>query len=503
MSALYKVDMPFGLKQMFMRKIVSSLWSVVIVYVAVSCFAACDDTDSFTTDRNALLVFSTDTICFDTVITTIGSSTRQMMVYNPHGEGLRISSVRLKKAGETPFRVNVDGSYLERESGARAYDFEVRKGDSIRVFAEVTMLPKGQDEPVELADTLIFTLESGVEQGVILTAVGQDAYIWHGKVIGRDTLLEAGRPILVYDSLSVGEGVTLSMAPGVKLYFHDGANLWVHGRVVAEGTCENPVVFRGDRTDRMFDYLPYDNTPSRWGGIRLFASSTENRFVYADIHSASYGIKCDSSSTDVMKLTMENSILHNVGGEGLGLYHCRSLVANTQISNTLGNCVSVVGGWSEFVHCTIAQFYPWDAMRGVALFLANKWLQLPYPLEHASFLNCLITGYADDELMGNLDDEDDSLDYYFGNCLLRTVPADDEARFVNIVYDLPEDQGGGQKQFLLFDTDNFLYDFRLLSSSPACNIGAEEWAGRYPADRYGIGRMEDEAPDAGCYEYIL
>lgn len=59
--------------------------------------------------------------------------------------------------------------------------------------------------------------------------------MWRGKVIEADTLLEAGRPIVVYDSLSVREGVTLSMAAGVQLYFHDGANLWVHGRIVAEG----------------------------------------------------------------------------------------------------------------------------------------------------------------------------------------------------------------------------------------------------------------------------
>ena len=77
--------------------------------------------------------------------------------------------------------MNVDGSYLEPESGARAYDFEVRTGDSIRVFAEVTMPENGQDAPVALNDTLIFALESGVEQHVILTAVGQDAYMWRGK----------------------------------------------------------------------------------------------------------------------------------------------------------------------------------------------------------------------------------------------------------------------------------------------------------------------------------
>lgn len=479
----------------------SLLWAAALC-CAVSCFVGCDDTMSFTTDRSALLSFSTDTVRFDTVISTVGSSTRQLMVYNRNADGVRIASVRLHKGSDTPFRVNVDGTYLEPESGARAYDFEVRAGDSIYVFAEVTMPQNGQDEAVQMADTLVFALESGVEQGVILTAVGQDAYIWYGKVIAADTLLEAGRPILVYDSLFVAAGATLSMGPGVQLYFHDGANLWVHGRVVAEGTLQQPVVFRGDRTDRMFDYLPYDNTPSRWGGIRLYPASVDNRFTYVDIHSASYGITCDSSATDVTKLTLENSVIHNVGGEGLGLYHCRSYVYNTQVSNTLGHCVAVVGGWTEFVHCTLAQFYPWDASRGDALYLANRWLDADYPLEHAHFRNCLVTGYADDVVMGSLEDEDNALDYCFANCVMRTVASDDTARFVNVVYEEINGDGTGQSQFRLFDTDNFLYDFRLDSLSVARDRGALEWAEALPADRYGVSRTADAAPDAGCYEYV-
>lgn len=474
----------------------------LLSYVAAACFTACDDTDSFTTDRSALLTFSADTLSFDTVISTIGSSTRQLLVYNFRGEGIRISSVRLQKGRNTPFRVNVDGSYLEPESGARAFDFEVRGGDSIRIFAEVTMPQSGGDAPVAMTDTLLFTLESGVEQRVILAAVGQDAYIWRGRVIACDTVLRAGRPVVVYDSLSVAPGVTLGMEPGVQLYFHEGASLWVHGRIVAEGTLEQPVVFRGDRTDRMFDYLPYDNTPSRWGGIRLLTGSTDNRLKYADIHSASYGIRCDSTDTETMTLTLENSVIHNVGGEGLGLYHCRSLVANTQVSNTLGNCVSVVGGRADFVHCTIAQFYPWDAMRGVALYLADKWLQQTYPLEHVWLQNCWVTGYSDDELLGNLDDGEQTLDYRFENCVLRTVPSDDAARFVNVVYDRPDDNRPWKEQFVRFDTGNFLYDFRPLPASPACFAGAREWAEDWPDDRLGVSRLGDKAPDAGCCQHI-
>ena len=59
---------------------------------------ACDDAQSFTTSRGAVLAFSTDTVRFDTVISTVGSSTRQLMVYNRNGDGLRL---RLDK-GQDP-----------------------------------------------------------------------------------------------------------------------------------------------------------------------------------------------------------------------------------------------------------------------------------------------------------------------------------------------------------------------------------------------------------------
>lgn len=55
---------------------------------------------------------------------------------------------------------------------------------------------------------------------------------------------------------------------------------------------------RGDRTDRMFDYLPYDRVSGQWQGIHLYSSSTQNSISYADIHSTMDGIVCDSAAFD-------------------------------------------------------------------------------------------------------------------------------------------------------------------------------------------------------------
>ena len=44
-------------------------------------FASCDDDETYTTSPSALLTFSEDTIRFDTVFTTIGSSTQLFKVF--------------------------------------------------------------------------------------------------------------------------------------------------------------------------------------------------------------------------------------------------------------------------------------------------------------------------------------------------------------------------------------------------------------------------------------
>lgn len=477
--------------------------TVVLAAFLVLALSACEDAERFTVNTGAVLRSSSDTVRFDTVLTTVPSSTRMLTVYNPNKNGLRIQRVWMERLKDSPYQVNVDGVALS--PAQEAYDFEVRGGDSLMVFAKVLLPEAGQDEPRPDNDRLMIQLESGVVQSVVLTATAQDAYMWRGKKVLADTTLRSGRPFVIYDSLVVASGVTLTLERGVQLYFHDKASLLVRGRLDVRGLRDSMVVFRGDRTDRLFDYLPYDNTPSRWGGIRLFAESTGNRFYGADIHSATFGIACDSSSVDEEKLRLENSVLHNIGGDGLSVLGNQVRVANTQISNTLGHCVSVVGGDVEFLHCTLAQFYPWDAMRGKALYLANQRFNVPYPLLKAHFLNCIITGYSDDVIQGSIDDEENSVDYLFDHCLLNTVKSDDAKRFVGVVYEADEkdqDTCAREKNFVLFDTQNFLYDFRLDSCSVARNIGDMKWALQVPDDPYGVSRVTDEGPDAGCYEYV-
>ena len=113
------------------------------------------------------------------------------------------------------------------------------------------------------------------------------------------------------------------------------------------------------------------------------------------MHGGSYGIRCDSSALDERKFLMTNSILHNLGGHGMELHHARVEVANSQISNTHGHCVYLLGGDATFVHCTLAQFMgiKGGALRGQALNVTFWEEGGSYtPLVRADFINCAPRG---------------------------------------------------------------------------------------------------------------
>ncbi|MBQ8867769.1 MAG: hypothetical protein IJ013_08635 [Bacteroidaceae bacterium] len=467
----------------------------LLAVVAPTLLVSCDDDESYTTSPMALLEFSTDTVRFDTVFTTIGSSTQVFKVYNRGGESLMLPSIRLAGGGATGFRVNVDGM-----SGTEFADVELRNGDSLFVFVEVTVDPRDEDNPFLLRDSLIFALQSGLYQQVQLEAYGQDMIVLRGQTFARDTILTGERPYVVYDSLVVDSGVTLRLTEGARLYFHSGGFMRVHGTLRAEGSLEHPIVFRGDRLDNMFDYLPYDRLDNQWGGIILSASSYDNYLGYTDIHSGGWGVRCDSSDVVQNKLTIENSVIHNVAGDALSAVNARLWVGNTELTNAGHHCLKVRGGDVQVFFSTLANFYPW-AYRGAALSLSNEWC----PLTRADFRNCIITGYSSNELMLWPTSEPDSItfNYRFDHCLL-TIPADSirDDRYANVRCDSVEHDVSRITNFPLIDTDIFYYDFSLDSLSQAVGAASADDARLfYPLDRLGYNRLEgDEAPDAGARE---
>ena len=455
----------------------------LLFLTVVLALAACSDDDTFTTSPTATLSFSRDSVLMDTVFSTVGSRTYDFWVYNRSREGVRLTSVRLRQGNQTGFRVNVDGAYLDNTLGSIVTDLEVRKGDSIRVFVELTAPENGQSEAKLIEDNLLFTLESGVEQRVYLRGYAWDAIQLTNLVVSQDSLMESSKPVVIYGGLRVDSAATLTLR-NTTLYFHDQAGIDVYGTLKAENA-----LLRGDRLDHLFDYLPYDRVDGQWRGVTFHSSSYGNELISTEIRNAEQGIVCDSTAflgPEVQRLYMERSIVHNCKGDGLLSFNSYIGLLRCQFTNTLGDCVAIYGGAAIIDHCTLAQFYPLSANRGAALRFANYFGDYAYPLEAMQMTGSIVTGYADDVVMGATR-PDDSLtvfNYHFENSLLRTPEVilgiengdtlRDTVNFVGIHWESPKDSIQGKHHFVLIDEENLKYDFHLDSLSTAHGLGCYE-----------------------------
>ena len=434
----------------------------IFYFLILLMVVACKDDDSFSASSSLKLSFSVDTLKLDTVFSRTPSSTYSFWVYNRHDDGIRLQSVRLRRGNQSGYRVNVDGIYLDNANGAQTNDVEIRRKDSVLVFVELTAPEVYKDTPTLLEDDLLFLLESGTEQKVLLQAWAWDAIKLYSPVIEKDSVIASRVPYIIYGDMTIKEGAKLTIR-NTSLYFHAGSGLEVYGSLNTENC-----LMRGDRLDRMFSYLPYDRISGQWKGIHLYASSKGNILIDTEIRNPEYGIICDSASIDdAYRLRMLRCIVHNCKGAGVELNQTYALLENCQLTNSLGDCLKVSGGHAEIQYCTIAQFYPFSANRGAALYLTNQYA----PLERFVCEGCIVTGYEEDVVMGSQKGEGVAFNYSFNNCLLRTPKVDDAEHYNDIIWESMNDSIQGTKHFVTIDEENLYYDFHLVPESPAVGLG--------------------------------
>ncbi|MCF0202206.1 MAG: right-handed parallel beta-helix repeat-containing protein [Bacteroidaceae bacterium] len=459
------------------------------------------------------MTFETDTVSFDTLFATVPSSAQSFWIRNNSADGIRCKEVRLEGGNQTGFRVNVDGEYMSPERGYKLNDIEVRKGDSIRVFVEVTTPKALSETPRKIEDNIVFTLESGVQQKVNLNAWAWDAVMKRGWVIDSDQTITGEKPIIVYDSMVVKRNVLLTIAAGTTIYFHKGAGIDVQGTLVCEGTAERPVVLRGDRLDNMFDYLPYDLVSGQWRGITFGESSYGNRVTFTDLHSADNAVVCDSSSIDREKLKVEYSTIHNNKGFGILSSHSVVNIVSSQITNCLANCVYADGGRVSILQSTIAQFYPFQSVRGWGLLFANMTKAEGDKDCGIVCLNSIITGFDDDVICADLSKEDSLYTMTFDHDVLRTerVKGELASNFTNIIWEkeledsLAEKRDTtlltGRNMFKLVSHETQHYDFHLAERSCAVGMGSADYARLAGKDRDGLP-FDEQKTDLGCYSTL-
>ena len=64
-----------------------------------------------------------------------------------------------------------------------------------------------------------------------------------GPIITNTTWTVANSPYILTDEITVNQGITLTIEPGVTVMGEEGAVLWVNGRLEALGTLPQPITF--------------------------------------------------------------------------------------------------------------------------------------------------------------------------------------------------------------------------------------------------------------------
>lgn len=476
----------------------------LVVILLLTCLVACQH-EIVSDDPNMQISFSHDTVLFDTVFTTMGSSTKLVMVYNPNRQAVQIEQVSMQEGKH--FRINLDGENNIEE----LRDITLRGKDSLFLFVRAYIDPLDENNPVLVEDDIAFRV-NGKTQRVKLQAYGQNINKIQGKdglKVYQNLILNNRKPYLIYDTVAVAGDLTIEA--GTTVYMHAGAMLYAYGNVTAQGTKEAPIVFRGDRTDMLFDSVPYRMASGQWDGIYLIHPTDyptpTYTFDYVDILSGNIGLYTYSEDVEQCpKMTLKNSRIHNHSVYGLVLQNVDAEVVNCEISNCASYCVYLAGGKHDFVHNTIAAYYGYPytdlnihtnilADNVAAVYINN--LSKNTVRTISSFTNCIITGGREQNLVVATPLSDYYEGRFEGN-YLRTDSLD-EAYAKNNVYASDSDSCVFRNIYYLYKEYHY-YDFHLDSLSPAQGIADSVAAIPYPTDRDGHPRKGK--PDAGCYEFV-
>lgn len=434
------------------------------------------------------LEFSQDTVLFDTVFTTIGSTTKFFKIYNNNSLPLTVDEVQLMGGSSSPFRINVDGVPADEFEG-----IEIPANDSLFVFVEVTLNVNGANLPLVVEDSIRFQT-NGLNQYVNLDVWGQDAYFHVNEL--TEGVWPNDKPHVLYGTVACGfpgldSNKNLTLQAGTDVYCHKNSQLIIYkSSLDIEGTFMNEVNFQGDRLESF-----YDDQSGQWWGIRLIEAQ-QSSINYAIIRNGSVGLQVDST-LDATTLNLTNTIIDNHDFFGFNV----NAGANVQVENCIFGSAGIcsvylfAGGEYDFKHCNFVNY--WTGSRaGPAFAMANTWefegTQLCRDVVNSNFSNCVAYGNIDLEwqvdtasCMGA------DVNFEVHNCLLKRI---DETYDYSNYFDVIWNQDPGFISTMAND-----FDFHYEASSPlhqAGNALVPDYSNF--SDLEGVSRTPQV--DIGCYE---
>ncbi len=355
---------------------------------------SCEKENFMVDDGSVKLEFSVDTLTFDTVFTTVGTTTRMVTVYNRTLDNLRLSTVSLVGGAASCFRMNVDG-----DTSLTARDIEIEAGDSIFIFVQANINPTAATAPFVVEDAIAFS--NG--QRIVLTAWGRNA-VYHRLLPSDSTWFSVidcenwdhSRPHVFISPAAVLDGHTLTLHNGDELYFYDGAMLIVdsNAHLRVQGTAETPVLFSSMRHDGWYSFLP-----GQWQTIWFYNYSTGNVIDHAVIENGTSGLRCYPGS----QLTLSNTVIRNMSDCGIVGQAATITGRNLLVYDCLADVTVLRGGSYDFRNCTFANYWSYSARKIEGIVLSNNEVRdgevLGGDLLKADFRDCIIWGTYNKEVL--------------------------------------------------------------------------------------------------------
>ena len=439
--------------------------------------------DSFITSADARVTISADTLKFDTVFVTTGSTYKTFIIKNENDQKIHLSSIKLFGGNTSVYKINVDGI-----SGTQFNNIEIEANDSLFVFAQVNINPNAANLPFILRDSIEINY-NGKRKLVQLEAFGQNAHFFRNKIIAANETWTNDLPYVILGSLLINANQTLTINKGCRIYIHADAPIVVDGTLHVNGLKDtiDRVYFRGDRLDE-----PYKDYPASWPGIFFRTSAKDNILNYAVIKNAYQAIALqDLSSNANPKLSLSECVIDNAYDAGIISLNSSIRARNCLISNCGKNLYLVKGGDYQFTHCTVVTYGSnfinhKDPVLTVSDFANNSTAML-----NAVFRNCIFwgeNGIVDDEVVViKKGSTIFNVNFDYNLWKVKTNPVNIISN--QVINNLPP-------QFDSISTFKNYYNFRLQASSPAINKGVN--AG-ISIDLDGKNRPVG-LPDLGCFE---
>lgn len=448
---------------------------IAIISIGICMLSACKKDIQFTEDH---LDFSKDTVLFDTVFTTVGSTTKQLKIYNYNKQPINIEEVELMGGETSPFRLNLDGipaDYFE--------NVEVPAEDSLFMFVEVTLEVNNATNPLVISDSIRFKT-NGVNQYVNLDVWGQDAYFHVDELVSGTWAND--KPHVLYNVVACGypgldSNQNLTIPAGTQVFCHKNSILVVYkSSIDIQGTLDNEVVFQGDRLESF-----YDDVSGQWWGIRLIESNYST-IDYAVIKNGSVGLQVDSTQAP-QTLLLTNTIIDNHDFFGLNVNAGANITVENCILGDAGIASSYLfaGGEYHFTHNSIVNY--WSGSRaGPGLIIKNY-----FEVENVLYCRQIVNSdFSNNVVYGGIDKE---------------FEVDTLACSVNMTFDSNYFKRDEPYTYISYDgtiwsgdplfMDVYAKDFQLQSNSPLIDQGISTTV---ITDLYGNNRS---LPDIGAIEY--